>query len=153
MGDLHEGDLTVGGLQGAAEPLGRLTNPSVGRRPPQKRIQSATRGVAAVVKVEIRQVEREAQVVAKGVVVEDPLGNGPHAGKAGMSIGQDVSFVDAGLPVDQAPACVGDLRAQCPAEVAGEGAQPWLHPEPAEQRAELVVRIAEQIATNVVQEV
>src|SRR3990172_5494677 len=151
--DLLKGDLAIDRMEEAAEPLERLANSNIGGWPAEKGVCGATRGAAPIVQVEVRLLEGDALVIAVGMVIEDPLGHRPNGREAGGPVGEDVPLVAAGLPVAHSPARLGPPPAHPSAEVAGDRAQPALDLEAAEERAELVVRVAEQIAADVFQKV
>lgn len=139
-------------MEDATESFEGTSDAAVGRRTSKKRVRSATDLEASLVQVEVRQIEREALVFTIGAIVENPLSHRTNDSEAGQPVGKDVPLVAAALPFAQVAAGPADVGAQRSAESTSASAQLGCDLEPAQERAELVVCGAKQIAADVAQE-
>jgi hypothetical protein len=110
------------GPDGGAQTLDGLVDASVDRRTAKKGIGGSGRFAAAVVEVEVRQVEGEALVAAVGPVVEDPLGQRTHGRQSGGPGGEDMALLASVLGEEKVLACRLDVRPERPAEIPGQSA-------------------------------
>jgi hypothetical protein len=153
LGDASECLFAQGGCQDGSEAVEGLEDVGGGRRLAQVGVNRPARGGAATVEVEIGAVEREALVVTVGRVVENPLGQCPHAGEAGIAFGQTVTFLGRILPGREVRPSLLDAGAEAKAQVAGERPKRRASTGASEERSKLVVRWRQEVLAHVGEEV
>jgi len=147
------GTVTFYRFQDPAHPLESLAHGRVIRRGRQECLQR-TRGLeAAIIQSQPRQIERKSVARCIGRIVENPLGQCTDDGDSGYSRRQPLFLADLALPAKQPGAGIVNIMAETMPQVPSQGAELAAQLRLAEQGAQPVMALLQQIFADIAEKV